>query len=530
MEKVKIIATDGLAPEGIQVFERYRDSIAVDVKKGISKEELLEVIPEYDGIIVRSATKVTREVIDRGKKLKIIGRAGIGLDNVDVEYATKKGIIVMNTPFGNTITTAEHAIALMFALARKIALADRLMKEGKWEKKKLEGVELFNKTLGIIGLGNIGAVVAERAFGLKMNVIAYDPYIPEEKAKKLGVKLVSFDELLRTSDIITIHVPLTEETKNLINKQTIEKMKPTVMIINCARGGIVNEDDLYEALVNRRIAGAAIDVWIKEPPEKWDLARLENVVATPHLGASTVEAQRNVSIDIAEQMVDYFIKGIVRNAFNLPSISEEILTLLSPYLALSEKLGSFVSQLFAGPVHTVEITYEGEVARLSTEHLTKSFLKGFLMRSVGENVNLINSTFIARERSINVYERKTEVCSDYASLITVKVKLDSKEGIVAGAVFGKKHPRIVRIEDFHLEAVPEGTILVIRNWDRPGVIGGIGTTLGRRGINIAHMHIGRIGPGEQAIALVHVDTPAPKEVLEEIEKLPNIISVVQITL
>jgi len=530
MEKVRVIATDGLAPEGVEVFERYKDFISIDVRKGTTKEELLELIGDYDALIVRSATKVTKEVIDKGKRLKIIGRAGIGLDNIDVQYATKKGIIVMNTPLGNTITTAEHAIALMFALARKISLADRLMKEEKWEKKKLEGVELFNKTLGIIGLGNIGSVVAERAIGLKMNVIAYDPYIPEERAKKLGVKMVSFDELLRTSDFISIHVPLTEETKNLINKSAIEKMKPSAMIIHCARGGIVNEEDLYEALVQKRIAGAAIDVWEKEPPSDWKLAKLENVVATPHLGASTVEAQRNVSIDIASQIVDYFVKGIVRNAFNLPSISEEVYEVISPYMELTEKLGLLASQIFAGPIHTVEITYEGEVARLSTEYLTKSFLKGFLLRSVGENLNLINSTFIAKERGINVYERKTDVCSDYVSLVTIKVKLDSKEGIVAGAVFGKKHPRIVRIDDFHLEAIPEGTIIILRNWDRPGVIGNIGTILGKNGINIAHMHIGRMSPGGQAIALVHIDTPAPKEVLEELSKLPNIISVVQVKL
>lgn len=530
MERVRVVAADGLAPEGVEVFERHKDFISIDVKKGISKDELFEIISEYDAIIVRSATKVTKEVIERGKRLKIIGRAGIGLDNVDVEYATKKGIIVMNTPLGNTITTAEHAIAMMCTLARKISLADRLMKEEKWEKKKLEGIELFNKTLGIIGLGNIGSVVAERALGLKMNVIAYDPYIPEDRAKKLGVKMVTFDELLRNSDFISIHVPLTEETRNLINKSAIEKMKPSAMIIHCARGEIVSEDDLYTALVQKRIAGAAIDVWEKEPPLRWELAKLENVIATPHLGASTLEAQRNVSIDIANQIVDYFMRGIVRNAFNLPSLSEEVFQTLSPYMELTEKLGLLVSQIFSGPIHTIEISYEGEVARLSTEYLTKSFLKGFLLRSVGENLNLINSTFIAKERGINVYERKTDVCSDYVSLVSIKVKLDSKEGSVAGAVFGKKHPRIVRIDDFHLEAIPEGTIIILRNWDRPGVIGHIGSTLGRNGINIAHMHIGRMAPGGQAIALVHIDTPAPKDVLEELSKLPNIISVVQVKL
>lgn len=530
MAKYKVIATDGLAREGIEVFERYKDYFELDVMKGVSREELLKLIPSYHALIVRSATKVTQEVIERAENLKVIGRAGIGLDNVDVEAATKKGIIVMNTPLGNAITTAEHAIALMMSLARNIPQADALMKAEKWEKKKLEGVELFNKTLGVIGLGNIGSVVADRAKGLKMNVIAYDPYIPEEKAKKMGVKLVSFDELLRESDFITIHVPLTEETRNLINREAIEKMKPTVMIINCSRGGIVNENDLYEALSSGRIRGAAIDVFEKEPPDDWKLVKLPNVVATPHLGASTMEAQRNVSIAIAEQIVDFFLKGVIRNAFNVPPLPEEVLSVLMPYLTLAEKLGLFVAQMYSGHIHTIEITYEGEVAKLATDHLTSAFAKGFLSRMMEEHVNMVNASFIARERGIKIVEMKNEVCSDYASLITVKVKLDSEEGVVAGAVFGKKYPRIVRIEDFHLEAIPEGTVIVIRNWDRPGVIGNIGTTLGRRGINIAHMHIGRSAPGGSAVALVHVDTPVPKEVLKEIETLPNIISAVQIHL
>lgn len=530
MAKYKVIATDGLAKEGVEVFERYKEHFELDVVKGVPHDELLNLIPSYHALIVRSATKVTRDVIDKAQKLKVIGRAGIGLDNVDVEAATERGIIVMNTPLGNTITTAEHTLALMMSLARNIPQADASMKSGKWEKKEFQGVEVFNKTLGIIGLGNIGSVVAERAKGLKMNVVAYDPYIPEEKAKKIGVRLVSLDELLMVSDFITIHVPLTDETRNLINKEAIEKMKPTAMIINCSRGGIVNEKELYEALLSGRIKGAALDVYEKEPPDDWQLAQLPNVVATPHLGASTLEAQRNVSIAIAEQIVDFLLKGVIRNAFNVSSLPEEVLEVLMPYLTLAEKLGLFACQMYSGHIHTVEVTYEGEVATLSTEHLTSAFAKGLLSKTMGEHVNMVNATFIARERGIKIVEMKNEVCSDYASLISIKVKLDSEEGIVAGAVFGKKYPRIVRIEDFHLEAVPEGTVIVIKNWDKPGVIGNVGTSLGKRGINIAHMHIGRSAPGGRAVALVHVDTPVPKDVLKELENLPNIISAVQINL
>ncbi|MBA3071089.1 MAG: phosphoglycerate dehydrogenase, partial [Nitrospirae bacterium] len=427
------------------------------------------------GLVIRSATKVTAEIIEAAKNLKVIGRAGSGLDNVDKAAASKKGIVVMNTPGGNTITTAEHTIALLFSLARMVPQATTSMKAGQWEKKKFMGVELFNKTLGIIGLGSIGNQVAKKAQGLEMVVIAYDPFLSDDKAKASGIEKVSLDELFSRSDFITIHTPLTPETKNLINSETIGKMKKEVRIINCARGGIINEKDLYEALKSGRVAGAALDVFEKEPPEDFSLIGLDNVICTPHLGAATEEAQENVAIAVAEQIADYLVRGTIRNAVNFPSIPADQVARLQPYLNLAEKLGSFAAQVFEGGITEVTIEYMGDVSELNTAPVTIAALKGLLTPILEETVNFVNAPFIAKERGIEVKETKSAGAGDYQSMLAIRIKAKDKERYFAGTLFSKKDPRIVQIDNFAVEIMPEGIMLFIYNVDKPGVIGNLGS-------------------------------------------------------
>lgn len=522
---MRVLISDSISQKGIDIL--INSGLEVNVKTGLSPDELKACIGEYHGLIIRSATKVTADIIEAAKNLKVIGRAGSGLDNVDRTAATKKGIVVMNTPGGNTITTAEHTIALIFSLARQIPQAVASMKEGKWDKKRFMGVEIYNKTLGIIGIGNIGKQVAKRAIGLGMVVIGYDPYLSEENAREIGIKKVELTELFQTSDFITIHTPLTAETRNLISKKTIGIMKDGVRIINCARGGIVNESDLYEAIKSGKVAGAALDVFEKEPPGDNPLLRLDNVLCTPHLGASTKEAQENVALAIAEQVADYLIRGVIRNAVNFPSIPAEQLPKLQPYLSLTEKMGGFASQVFEGAVTDITIEYRGEASELNTSPLTIALLKGYLTPILEETVNFVNAPLIARERGIEVKETKSSEAGDYHSMIVLKigVGVDGTENILSGTLFSKKDPRIVKINNFPVEIIPEGNMLFIYNNDRPGVIGSIGSYLGKHNINIARMHFGRESAGGMAISVVSIDTPVSDEQLEEIKKMPNIISV-----
>lgn len=520
---MKVLISDSISQKGIDILTRA--GLEVDVKTGLSPEELKACIGDYDGLIIRSATKVTAAVIEAATNLKVIGRAGSGLDNVDKAAATKKGIVVMNTPGGNTITTAEHTIALMLSLARQIPQAVASMKEGKWDKKRFMGVELYNKTLGIIGIGNIGKQVAKRAIGLGMNVIGYDPYLSEENAGEIGIKKVELTELFRTSDFITIHTPLTAETKNLICSKTISIMKDGVRIINCARGGIVNEADLYEALKSGKVAGAALDVFEKEPPGNIPLLKLDNVLCTPHLGASTKEAQENVALAIAEQVADYLINGVIRNAVNFPSIPAEQVARLQPYLSLAEKMGGFASQVFEGAATDITIEYRGEASELNTAPITVALLKGYLTPILEETVNFVNAPMIAKERGIEVKEMKSSEAGDYHNMVVMKIKVNGEVNTLTGTLFSKRDPRIVRINNFPVEIVPEGNMLFIYNNDRPGVIGSIGSYLGKNNINIARMHFGRESAGGMAISVVSIDTPVSDKQIEEIKKMPNIISV-----
>lgn len=526
---MKVLISDDLSKQGIEILKR--SGLDVDVRTGMKPEELKEVIKDYDGLIIRSATKVTAEIIEVATRLKVIGRAGSGLDNVDKIAATKKGIVVMNTPGGNTITTAEHTIALLFAVARQIPQAVQSMKQGRWEKKKFMGVELYQKTIGVLGIGNIGSQVARRCLSLGMNVLAYDPFLSDEKALELGVKKVDLQELLRTSDFITIHTPLTPETKNLINRDTIAKMKDGVRIINCARGGIVNEKDLHEALESGKVAGAALDVFEEEPcPPDHPLVKHPNVVCTPHLGAATFEAQENVAIAIAEQVVDYLVQGVIRNAVNFPSIPPDQVAVLQPYIDLAERIGLFASALFEGGITEVTLEYRGEAATINTAPVTISAIKGLLTPLLQETVNFVNAPIIAKERGIDVKETKAKEAGDYSTLLSLKVKSPQKELVVSGTLFSKKSPRIVYVDKFPVEIVPEGIMLLMYNHDRPGVIGNIGTLLGKNNINIGRMHFGRERQGGLAISVVNIDSEVSDEIFEEIKRLPNIISVKAIRL
>jgi len=497
----------------------------VDVKTGMKPEELKACIGEYHGLIIRSATKVTAEIVEAAANLKVVGRAGSGLDNVDKAAASKKGIVVMNTPGGNTITTAEHTIALMFALARQIPQATASMKQGKWEKKRFMGVELFKKTIGIVGIGNIGKHVARRALSLGMIVIGYDPYLSDENAKEMGIEKVDLTTLFKRSDFITIHTPITSETKNLISTKTIQLMKDGVRIINCARGGIVNEAELYEGLKKGKVAGAALDVFEKEPPGENPLLTLDSVICTPHLGAATEEAQENVAVAIAEQVVDCLVNGVIRNAVNFPSVPAEQVLRLKPYLTLAEKLGTFASQVFEGGVTEITVEYRGEASQLNTAPVNIALLKGFLTPILDETVNFVNAPVITKERGIEVKEMKSPDGGDYQSMIILRVKADRKEHRLSGTLLGRTDPRIVRIDDFAVEIVPEGTMLFMYNNDRPGVIGNIGSYLGKCNINIARMHFGREREGGMAISVVNIDSPISESQLEDLKKMPNILSV-----
>lgn len=527
---MKVLVSDPISPGGIEILKKA--GLEVDVKTGLKPGELKKEIGKYDALIVRSETKVTSEIIEHATNLKVIGRAGSGLDNVDKIAATKRGIVVMNTPGGNTITTAEHTVALLFSMARQIPQATVNMKQGKWERKKFKGVELYNKTLGIIGLGNIGSHVAKIAQGIGMNILAYDPYLSEEKAETLGVKVVSLDDLIKNADFITIHTPMTNETKHLINAEKIAMMKDGVRIINAARGGIIDEKALYNAIKSGKVGAVALDVFENEPADLSNclLLELDNVVCTPHLGASTEEAQENVATAIAEQIVDYLVHGTIRHAVNFPSVPADVLPKLQPYITLGERLGGFLCQITEGRINEVTVEYRGEVAELVIAPITAAVLKGTLSPILEESVNFVNAPLIAKERGIEVKEITTQGAGDYHSMLVVKIKVDSKESLVAGVLYGKKDPRVIMINEFAVEVVPHGEMLLLLNIDKPGVIGNIGTLLGKNNINIARMQFGRESLGGKAISVVSIDTPVSKGLLAEIKKLPNVLSVKQIHL
>ena len=526
---MKVLICDNLEQAGIDQF-KGKGSVKADVVAAMTPAELKRKISRYDGIIVRSATKITGDLLKSAQRLKVVGRAGIGLDNIDVSAASRKGVVVMNTPGANAITTAEHAISLLLALSRHIPQATASLKAGKWEKKKFMGVEIFNQTLGIIGFGNIGQVVADRAQGLKMKVIVYDPFLSKETMAKMGVEKVTFDQLLKLSDYITIHTPLNKDTNNLLDKKAFQKMKKGVRIINCARGGIVNEKDLFTAIKQGKVAGAALDVFENEPPGDHPLFGLDEVIGTPHLGASTSQAQARVAEVIAKQIKDYLEQGIIKNAINVPSVSPEIVDQVKPYLTLAEKMGSFQSQILAGSIKQVTIEYSGEIAGHDLAPLTVSLLKGILESALPDVVNYVNAPLLAKERGIKVREVKTSDTEGFTSLITLKTKSREGEHSIAGTLFGKGDPRIVRVDNFYTEAIPDGNILLMHNYDKPGVIGTIGKALGSKGINIAKMHLSRQKVGDVAISLIHVDEPVSEGVLKKINKLPNIISVKHISL
>ncbi len=526
---MKVLVSDSLSEVGVNIFKET-PGIDVDVNVGLKPEELKDIIGRYQGLVIRSATKVTADIIEAAIHLKVIGRAGIGLDNVDIPAASQKGIVVMNTPEGNTITTAEHTMAMIMALSRNIPQATASLKQGKWEKKKLQGRELFNKTLGLVGAGHIGQIVADRAKGMKMKVIVYDPYLKPETLEQLDLEPVSFDELLQRADYVTIHTPRTDETTNMINKQTISKMKKGALLINCARGGIVNEDDLYNALESGHLAGAALDVFGSEPPGEIKLMNLPNFICTPHLGASTQEAQDNVAKDVANQIVAYLLHGTVKNAVNVPSVSAELMNILRPFATLVEKMGSFQTQLIDSGIEKVQIEYSGKVTEYDVTPLTTAMLKGLLTPILKDDVNFINASMIATKRGIKVIESKTTTSEDFTSLIVLRVKSMEGENVLSGTIFGKTFPRILRINDFYLEAIPEGHNLLIHNRDVPGVIGSIATHLGNHNINIAQMAVSQEKAEKQNVILLSIDMPVNDKILEELRGLENIFSVRRIEL
>jgi len=517
---VKVLVADNLSPRAVEIFKTR--GIETDVKIGLKPDELKAAVNGYDGLAVRSAAKVTADVIAAGKNLKVIGRAGIGVDNIDVNAASARGIVVMNTPYGNAITTAEHTIGLLFSLARQIPLADRSTQAGKWERNKFVGVELTGKTLGVIGAGNIGSIVCERALALKMKVIAYDPYLSPERAAALGVEKVELDELFPRADFVTIHTPLTDQTRGILNAAAFAKMKKGVRIINCARGELIVEADLKAAIESGKVVGAAIDVYPEEPPKNYSLFGMDQVVATPHLGASTTEAQEKVATQIAEQMSDFLLDGAVTNAVNMPSVSAEEAPKLRPYIRLAELLGSLAGQVCEGGIQRVEIAFEGHAAEINTRPIVASALKGLLSVFM-ENANPVNAPILAKERGIAVTEMKRATPGEYQTLIRLLVCTEQGERTFSGSLFGGDKPRIVEMDGIRLEAELAPRMLFTINEDKPGIIGGIGALFGKAGINIATFHLGRAGPGKKALALCSVDVDIPNEVMEHVRKIPSVM-------
>ncbi len=516
----RVLISDSLSPRAVEIFKER--GIDTDVKVGLERDALIDIIGDYQGLAVRSATKVTPKVLEAANGLKVIGRAGIGVDNIDVPAATARGIIVMNTPFGNSITTAEHAIALMLALARQLPAADASTQAGKWEKSRFMGVEVTAKTLGIIGCGNIGSIVADRALGLRMKVIAYDPFLSPERAADLGVEKVELDELFRRADFVSLHTPLTDKTRNIVDAKAIAKMKKGVRIINCARGGLVVEEALKEGLDSGQVAGAAIDVFAQEPAKDNILFGMANVICTPHLGAATSEAQENVALQVAEQMSDYLLTGAIANAVNFPSISAEEAPKLKPFVRLAEQLGLFAGQLTETGIEAVRLEYAGDVAEMNTRPLTAAAVSGVL-RPFLEGVNLVSAPVLAKERGIAIEEVTRAQEGAYETYMRLTVRTERQQRSVAGTVFSDGKPRIIQLKGIDMEAELGAHMLYTENSDKPGYIGALGMLLGSEKVNIATFNLGRDEPGGNAIALIGVDDAIPDQVLEQVRALPHVM-------
>lgn len=514
----RVLIADKLSPAAVDIFKNR--GVDFDIKTGLTKDELIAVIGDYDGIAIRSGAKLDKDVIAAAGKLQVIARAGIGVDNVDIPAATAKGIVVMNTPFGNSITTAEHAIAMMFALARQMPAADASTQAGKWEKNRFMGVELYAKTLGLIGAGNIGSIVADRAQGLKMKVIAFDPFLSPERAIEIGVEKVELEDLLARADIITLHTPLTDKTRNILSAENLAKTKKGVLIVNCARGGLVDEVALRELLDSGHVGGAGFDVFTSEPAKDNPLFGSDKVVATPHLGASTNEAQENVALQVAEQMSDYLLTGAVTNALNSPSITAEEAPKLKPFVALAEKIGAFAGQMVDFGIKTIDIAYEGEVANLNVKPMTSAALAGLLKPMLAE-INMVSAPAVARERGIVVSESRQEQSPVYDSLMRITVVTEKGAGAFAGTVIGGV-PRIVEVNGMELDAAFSPSMLYVNNLDKPGFIGALGMLLGEAGVNIATFNLGRVGAGDDAIALVGVDQAPDEALVARIQALPHV--------
>ena len=513
----KVLISDKLSPAAVQIFKDRGIDVDFQPDLGKDKDKLLDVIGEYDGLAIRSATKVTEKLLAAADNLKVVGRAGIGVDNVDIPAASKKGVIVMNTPFGNSITTAEHAIAMMFSVARQIPEASASTHEGKWEKSRFMGVELTAKTLGVIGAGNIGSIVIERALGLKMKVIAYDPFLTEERADKLGVEKVELDDLLGRADFITFHVPLTDKTRNILSADAIAKLKPGVRIINCARGGLVDEEALAEALKSGQVAGAAFDVFAVEPATDSPLFNLPNVVMTPHLGASTTEAQENVALQVAEQMSDYLLTGAVQNALNMPSVTAEEAKVMGPWVKLAGHLGSFVGQLTDEPIRAINILFNGEVAKMNTDALNAAAVAGILKASNPE-VNMVSAPIIAKDRGIGCSTTTQEKTGVFDAYIKLTVVTDNRERSIAGTVFSDGKPRFIQIKGITIDAEIGEHMVYTTNEDVPGIIGALGQTMGTNGVNIANFTLGRSEKNGDAIALLYIDEPVPATAIDALKQ------------
>ncbi|NBR88945.1 MAG: phosphoglycerate dehydrogenase [Rhodobacteraceae bacterium] len=513
----RVLISDELSDAAVQIFKDRGIDVDFQPQLGKDKEKLLEIIGNYDGLAIRSATKVTEKIIAGAANLKVIGRAGIGVDNVDIPEASKKGIIVMNTPFGNSITTAEHAIAMMFAVARQIPEASASTHAGKWEKSKFMGVELFNKTLGVIGAGNIGGIVCDRAVGLKMKVVAYDPFLSEERARELKVEKVELEELLARADFITLHVPMTEQTKNILSREALAKTKPGVRIINCARGGLVDEEALADALKSGHVAGAAFDVFSVEPAKENVLFGLPNVVVTPHLGASTSEAQENVALQVAEQMSDYLLTGAVQNALNMPSVTAEEAKVMGPWIKLAQHLGAFIGQMTDEPIKAVNILYDGVVAGMNLKAMNSAVIAG-IMKATNPDVNMVSAPVIAKERGIQVSTTNQDKSGAFDGYIKVTVVTAKRERSVAGTCFSDGKPRFIQIKGINIDAEVGSHMLYTTNEDVPGIIGTLGQTMGQAGVNIANFTLGRAKAGGEAIALLYLDAAPPAAILEQLNK------------
>ena len=512
----RVLVSDELSETAVQIFRDRGVEVDYMPKLGKDKEKLAEIIGQYDGLAIRSATKVTDKLLALATNLKVIGRAGIGVDNVDIPAASKNGVIVMNTPFGNSITTAEHAIAMMFAVARQLPEASVSTHSGKWEKSRFMGVELYNKTLGVIGAGNIGGIVCDRALGLHMKVLAYDPFLSEERAKTMGVTKVELDELLAKADFITLHVPLTDKTRNILNAEALAKTKKGVRIINCARGGLVDEAALAEALKSGHVAGAAFDVFEVEPATASPLFGLPNVVVTPHLGASTTEAQENVALQVAEQMSDYLLTGAVQNALNMPSVTAEEAAVMGPWVKLAGHLGAFVGQMTDEPIKAINILYDGHVAEMNLAALNCAAIAG-IMRATNPAVNMVSAPVIAKERGIQISTTQQEKSGVFDAYIKLTMVTESRERSIAGTVFSDGKPRFIQVKGINIDAEVGEHMLYTTNKDVPGIIGTLGGTLGKHGVNIANFTLGRAAAGEDAIAILYLDAPLPEEVKADLE-------------